>query len=166
MVQATIRCPVVQDETATLVPDLFRVVRRLRRVSDPRLDVTTIMLLHRLACSGPSRPSDLAAEVELDLSTVSRHARSLADSGLISREPDPQDGRSLLLALTQHGADVMTGAFHRREQALARVTAAWDPADVATLRRLLARLADDLDHPDAGTGDAPDQADTTLEEIR
>ncbi len=166
MVQATIRCPVVQDETATLVPDLYRVVRRLRRVYDPRLDVTTIMLLHRLACSGPTRPSDLAAEVELDLSTVSRHARSLADAGLISREPDPQDGRSLLLALTQQGADAMTGAFRRREQALARSTAAWDPADVALLRGLLARLADDLDHTDAGTGDTTDRADTLLEEHR
>jgi DNA-binding MarR family transcriptional regulator len=157
MMQASIDCPVVvRDEGSGLVPDLYRVVRRLRRLSDPQhQDVTTMLLLHRLACAGPTRPSDLAADVQLDLSTVSRHARSLADAGMVSRDPDPQDGRSLLLALTERGAQEMSAAFRRREQLITRATADWDSADVQILGRLLARLADDLDDPDAGPGTAP-----------
>jgi DNA-binding MarR family transcriptional regulator len=149
VVQPTIRCPVVDDPTAALVPDLYRVVRRLRRISDAAaLDVTTLMLLHRLGAGGPARPSDLAAELGLDLSTVSRHARALGDLDLVSRDPDPQDGRSLQLSLTQAGADHMTEAFRRREDAVARATADWDAADVDALRALLGRLASDLDRLD------------------
>jgi DNA-binding MarR family transcriptional regulator len=149
MVQPTIRCPVVDDPTAALVPDLYRVVRRLRRISDsPALDVTTLMLLHRLGAGGAARPSDLAAELGLALSTISRHARALGDLGLVSRDPDPEDGRSLQLSLTQAGADHMTDAFRRREDAVARATTGWDASDVDALRALLARLATDLDHLD------------------
>jgi DNA-binding MarR family transcriptional regulator len=157
MVQATIGCPALgPSEGSGLVPDLYRVVRRLRRLSDPQhQDVTTMLLLHRLACAGPTRPSDLAADVQLDLSTVSRHARSLADAGMLSRDPDPQDGRSLLLALTEHGAQEMSSAFRRRQQLITRATADWDSADVQTLERLLARLADDLDDPDDDHGAVP-----------
>jgi DNA-binding MarR family transcriptional regulator len=164
MVQATIRCPVVEDAGASLVPDLYRVVRRLRRLTDPQqADVATLMLLHRLACAGPTRPSDLAGELGLDLSTVSRHARSLAEAGLVSRDPDPEDGRSLLLALTQSGADYMTEAFHRRQVAVAAVTAAWEPDEQEHLRRLLRRLADDLDATDPADpapADATDHEET------
>lgn len=139
----------VEDDTASLVPDLYRVVRRLRRLTDPQqADVATLMLLHRLACAGPTRPSDLAGELGLDLSTVSRHARSLAAEGLLRREPDPEDGRSLLLTLTQPGADYMTQAFHRRQAAVAAVMARWAPAEQERLRLLLRRLADDLDTTD------------------
>ncbi len=146
MVQATIRCPVVEDADATLVPGLYRIVRRLRRLSDTaQVDVATLMLMHRLACAGPTRPSDLAAELGLDLSTVSRHAQGLAQAGMVSRDPDPQDGRSLLLSLTQAGADHMSEAFRRREAAVAVATADWPAADLDTLRRLLGRLADALD---------------------
>ncbi len=136
----------VDDAEATLVPGLYRIVRRLRRLSDTApVDVATLMLMHRLACAGPTRPSDLAAELGLDLSTVSRHAQGLTQAGMVSRDPDPQDGRSLLLSLTQAGADHMSDAFRRREEAVAAATADWPAADVDTLRRLLGRLADDLD---------------------
>lgn len=139
----------MDDANAAFVPDLYRVARRLRRLADsPSLDVTTLMLLHRLGSAGASRPSDLATELGLDLSTISRHARTLTDLGLVSRDPDPDDGRSLLLSLTQEGADRMTAAVRRRQEAVAAATSAWDPADVDSLRTLLARLAHDLDRLD------------------
>lgn len=145
MVQATSVCPALGS--ATLVPDLYRIARRLRRLSgSPQLDVATLMLLHRLGCEGATRPSDLATELGLDASTVSRHARTLLDAGLVERQPDPADGRAFRLSLTLDGESAMTEAFRRREDAVTAATASWDPADVADLRRLLGRLADDLEH--------------------
>jgi DNA-binding MarR family transcriptional regulator len=140
------------NAASTLVPDLFRIARRLRRFGGPaQIDVAALMLLHRLACDGPKRPSDLATDAGLDLSTVSRHIRALDEDGLIVREPDPSDGRSFHLSLTAKGGDLLVDALRRREQSVDRALTAWDVDDVATLRRLLGRLADDLDRIDEET---------------
>jgi DNA-binding MarR family transcriptional regulator len=135
-------------ESTSLVPDLYRIVRRLRTSSGsaPAIDVTAMMLLHKLGCDGSRRPSDLALEFGLDLSTVSRHVRTLEHDGLLAREPDPDDGRAHLVSLTAHGTDVMTQAVRRREVAVTHALAGWSLDDVAALHLLLGRLADDLDH--------------------
>jgi DNA-binding MarR family transcriptional regulator len=144
--------PAGPGATSTLVPDLFRIARRLRRFGGPaQIDVAAVMLLHRLACDGSKRPSDLAADAGLDLSTVSRHIRALDEEGLLVREPDPDDGRSFHLTLTPKGADLMVDALRRREQGVERALASWDDDDVTNLHRLLGRLADDLDRIDEGT---------------
>lgn len=132
---------------ASLVPDLYRIIRRLRSAggSAPTVDVTAMMLLHKLGCDGPRRPSDLALEFALDLSTVSRHVRALEHDGLLVREQDPDDGRAHLVSVTAQGTAVMTAAFHRRAIAVADALAGWAADDVAALHTLLGRLADDLD---------------------
>lgn len=150
MVQPTIEPSpgVSARERPSLVPDLYRIIRRLRTSggSSPTVDVTAMMLLHKLGCEGPRRPSDLALEFGLDLSTVSRHVRALEHDGLLAREPDPDDGRALLVSVTAEGTAVMTQAFRRREIAVAEALAGWPGDDVAALHTLLGRLADDLDH--------------------
>ncbi|MGA7687603.1 MAG: MarR family transcriptional regulator [Jiangellales bacterium] len=130
------------------MPDLYRVIRRLRTSggSPPTIDVTAMMLLHKLGCEGPRRPSDLALDFGLDLSTVSRHVRALEHDGLLAREPDPDDGRAHLVSVTEPGTTVMTHAFRRREIAVTDALASWPADDVAALHTLLGRLADDLDH--------------------
>lgn len=138
--------------TSGLVPDLFRIARRLRRSGGPaQVDVAALMLMHRLACDGAKRPSDLAADASLDLSTVSRHIRTLDDAGLIARDPDPDDGRSYRLSLTDKGTDLMVEALQRRERSVEQALARWDAHDVSELRRLLGRLADDLENSDEET---------------
>lgn len=136
-------------DTSPLVPDLFRIARRLRRFGGPtQIDIAALMLLHRLACAGMTRPSDLAADAGLDLSTVSRHIRALDEAGLVAREPDPDDRRSFRLSLTPKGADLMVEALRRREQSVERALTGWNDDDVNDLHRLLGRLADDLERID------------------
>lgn len=133
-------------DASTLVPDLFRIARRLRSAGGPiTLDIAAVLILHRLATIGPTRPTELASDVTLDLSTVSRHVRSLEDAGLVARHDDPADRRSCLVSLTDSGAAVLIDALRRRERHLATALSTWDSDDVAHLRRLLGRLADDLD---------------------
>jgi len=108
-------------------------------------------MLHRLACDGPKRPSDLAAEVGLDLSTVSRHVRALEDGGLVTREADPDDGRSFWLSITAAGAEITQAGLQRRERMVDDALNRWDAGDADALRRLLRRLADDLDILDEET---------------
>lgn len=144
-------CPAL-DTASTLVPDLFRIARRLRRSGGPaQIDVAALMLLHRLACDGPKRSSDLAADVGLDTSTVSRHVKALDDAGLVMREPDPADGRSFRLSVTAAGTTEMVEALRRRERVVEQALGAWDDADTVVLRELLGRLADDLERIDEET---------------
>jgi DNA-binding MarR family transcriptional regulator len=151
VVQATVSsppaavCPAL-DTTSTLVADLFRIARRLRRSGGPaQIDIAALMLLHRLAFDGPKRSADLAADVGLDTSTVSRHVKALDDAGLVTREPDPADGRSFRLSVTSRGTEEMVAALQRRERSVEEALRPWEDADVAVLRTLLGRLADDLE---------------------
>jgi DNA-binding MarR family transcriptional regulator len=129
-----------------LVPVVFRLARRLRRAGGtPQLDIAALMLLHRLDCGGPTRTSDLAGELELDASTVSRQASALEQQGLITRSQDAADRRAWLLSVTPAGAELLTTSLTRREEAIRAATATWSAADLALLQLLLTRLADDLD---------------------
>jgi DNA-binding MarR family transcriptional regulator len=152
MVEATSgsRIPhVVTYPTSTFVPDLFRIARRLRRAGGPeQTDVAAVLILHRLTSDGPRRPSDLAVDVGLDLSTVSRHVKALEDTGLTERRPDPHDGRSFRVSITARGSGLLADALRRRQEVVDRALSLWDADDADALRRLLGRLADDLDRLD------------------
>ncbi len=92
----------------------------------------------------PMRISDLAAKVELDSSTVSRHIKALQESGLVERTTDPADGRASLVQLSEQGREIMRAAFQRRFQRIEGVLEPWSERDRADLQRLLTRLAADL----------------------
>jgi len=66
---------------------------------------------------GPQRPIDLARLLHLPISTVSELSDRLVQAGLLLRERNPQDRRSVVLAPT-----VKT---HQAVQALRRAAAGW-----------------------------------------
>jgi DNA-binding MarR family transcriptional regulator len=67
------------------------------------LDKGSFPVLIVLQDSGQARLSELAAVLELDLSTVSRHVSHFQRLGLIARTPDADDGRAFQLSLTEEG---------------------------------------------------------------
>ncbi|MFE9469740.1 MarR family winged helix-turn-helix transcriptional regulator [Streptomyces griseofuscus] len=116
------------------------------------------VLLARLVTCGRRRATDLAADVFLDLSTVSRQARSLVDRGLVERHPDPEDRRGSLLSATEAGRAAYQSAVRRREAELTRLLEPWPIEDRTVLTRLLKRLNDDLvdsTYTSLGTGQHP-----------
>jgi DNA-binding MarR family transcriptional regulator len=103
------------------------------------------------------RLSDLAALLELDLSTVSRQIRHLVDSGLVIRESDPVDGRACLLSLSPRGRSVLDAVRDARCQVLQAALGEWRGEERAEIAAALTRLADDLQpagHASPGT-DSP-----------
>ncbi|MFY4718340.1 MarR family winged helix-turn-helix transcriptional regulator [Streptomyces sp. LaBMicrA B280] len=116
------------------------------------------VLLARLVTCGRRRATDLAGDVFLDLSTVSRQVRSLVDRGLVERHPDPEDRRGSLLSATEAGRTAYRSAVRRREAELTRLLEPWPAEDRALLTRLLKRLNDDLvdsTYTSLGTGQHP-----------
>ena len=85
--------------------ELLRVVqfRDRDRACCYGLSVSQCYALEAVVRSGPLTVNDLAAALYLDKSTASRLARGLTDRGLILRQRDPGDGRTVRLAATAEG---------------------------------------------------------------
>jgi DNA-binding MarR family transcriptional regulator len=130
---------------AALTSALLRVLQRVRQAEhDDPVDRSAVVLLARLHEHGPLRLSDLAALLFLDVSTVSRHARSLEDRGFVARADDPDDGRAVRLRLTPGGERVLEKAFANRQAWLDGCIADWSDDERRRLAEDLDRLADAL----------------------
>jgi DNA-binding MarR family transcriptional regulator len=140
------------EELTTGLSSLFQALQRMKAAAarsgevEAERERAAHVLLFPLCHEGPLRQTELAELVHADPSTVSRHVARLVDQGLVTRVPDERDGRASQLVVTERGT--ATAEAMRRERAahLQDVTADWDEDDVATLARLLRRLATDINH--------------------
>ncbi|WDG17380.1 MarR family winged helix-turn-helix transcriptional regulator [Microbacterium sp. Clip185] len=82
----------------------------------------------------------LADHLLLDKGQLSRTVRELEALGLITRSPDPADGRSSLLSPTEYGMERLAAARAPQEGVLVRALESWDVSDIDNLRRLLQAL--------------------------
>lgn len=119
--------------------------RRLRpRLPGDAVDFSALPLLKTLQLHGPMRISTLAGLLQLDASTVSRHARQLETRGLIARTGDPDDGRASRVTVSEHGVGCLVRHAGRRQELIASVLAGWSAEDREQLRVLLTRFDQDL----------------------
>ena len=95
------------------------------------VDELTYPILSGLARTGPRSAADLAPDVGLDRSGVTRRASRLEAAGLVRREPDPADRRATLLALTDEGERTVEALRRRLAEHITASLAAW-PDDEAT----------------------------------
>ena len=135
--------------SADLATALLRVVQRVKQAQhDDPVDRSAIIMLARLHEHGPMRLSDLAGHLCLDVSTVSRHARTLEEHGYVARADDPTDGRAVRLTLAEPGRAVLETAFRNRQAWLDRSLVDWSAAERHDLTVRLSRLADALAQTD------------------
>ena len=134
--------------------DLFRDVYRrgARRIPDARERTspeTTALLLH-LAQAGPLTLTEMAAHMARAPSTLSAKVAALEERGLLARRPDAQDGRRILVWLSDAGRAALDDALQvlddrRLRAAAARLNPARRAAVIAALDDLHRALASD-DH--------------------
>ena len=119
---------------------LGRIVRRLR--AEPGLPpVAQLAVLGRLDREGPASTSDLAAAERMRPQSMAQTVHDLEAAGLVSRRPDPGDGRRALVDLTPAGLERLETARARREGRLAEILEdEFTPAERQTLREALALL--------------------------
>jgi DNA-binding MarR family transcriptional regulator len=109
------------------------------------------------AAGGSLTQRDLTEATVMDKVAVNRAVKVLEERGLVARVPNPEDGRSHLLALTGEGRGI-----HAEVMPLARATeadllAGLAPEEEAALRRLLASLRDRAALLAAQTREGPEQ---------
>lgn len=106
----------------------------------PGLEPGHYAFLARLEEIGAGRPSELAAYFHIGKATAGRQLTCLESLGLVTRRPDPEDGRAHLLELTPEGKARMHAArAQRRETFLTRLST-WEEQDLSSLARLLSRF--------------------------
>lgn len=136
----------VQSPEDSVLAALLAIGRLMRqRVGTSGLEPGTFWLLNNLRSTGAQRVTELAARIQLDASTVSRHIQQLEKSELVERAADPLDGRAQIVDLTEVGRAVLETALDQRRAALVQHFADWDHADVLTLERLLNRFVEGID---------------------
>jgi DNA-binding MarR family transcriptional regulator len=82
----------------------------------------------------------LMDQLSLSSGTISIRIDQLAGRGLVRRDPDPDDGRSVQVTLTEDGERLFNAVAPEHLANEARLVAALDPAEQAQLARLLKTL--------------------------
>ena len=123
---------------------LGRLVRRLR--AEPGPSAGRLAVLGRLDRDGAASISDLAACERIRPQSMAQTVHDLEIAGLVSRRPDPADGRRAFVELTTAGLELLQTTRARREtwltEALERELDASERALVHEALALLSRIAD------------------------
>ncbi|WP_405998536.1 MarR family winged helix-turn-helix transcriptional regulator [Streptomyces sp. NBC_00829] len=137
----------VDQEFLALERELAVFLRRARASSGemarevhPELEPAAYGLLVRLEEAGQQRATELAGYFGVGKATMSRQLRALEELGLVTREPDPADGRASLVRLTEEGRGRFRRVRDARRDRYVRKLADWDRGEVAELARLLQQL--------------------------
>lgn len=121
-----------------------QVVRRLR--AQHRFPLAQATVLGRLDREGERSVSDLALAEHVRPQSMAQTVGDLESEGLVSRRPDPEDGRRALVELTAQGREALAAERSRREGWLAEaIQGDLTPEEQEVLARavpLLRRLAE------------------------
>jgi DNA-binding MarR family transcriptional regulator len=127
-----------------------RTARRLRQEAGSDLSPSLTAALATVERHGPLTPSELAARERVQRPTATRVVARLAEEGLVARTPDPEDGRSALVAVTPRGSRLLRDLRTHKEAFLARRLDRLDAEERATLARAAEILERLLEEEDGG----------------
>ena len=120
-----------------------------------REETTSRMKVLGALTESPALGKDVAAELGLDPSTVSRHIASLEAAGLIERRRDLGDRRAHPVVATEAGRLAYGQSLRERLGAITAAVADWPAADREQLALLLDRLVADIDERGITAPDQP-----------
>jgi DNA-binding MarR family transcriptional regulator len=129
----------LKNDVQEMVAALMAVVGSVQR-AQRQGDAAALSVLRVAGSSGRARPSDIANELGVHQSTITRQVRRLQDLGYVEISADPDDGRSCFISLTDAGWQELRRLAEFGLSRFALFVADWDADEVRTLGRLLAKL--------------------------
>ncbi|MFD2421167.1 MarR family winged helix-turn-helix transcriptional regulator [Amycolatopsis pigmentata] len=127
-----------------LVYPLARIAETMRRQQRRLIDPTRQAILQQAAVRGEVRPSELASELGVHQSSISRQTRTLEDDGFVRLRADPADRRSCVITLTDPGWAEVHRLTRLGLERFDTFLADWDAEDVRLLGSLLTRLEESV----------------------
>lgn len=161
----------IQQQTSQeLLTELSTVVRQGRHLSRHVVDlhgstrpghpsISSYGVLAALLRSDGIRVTELAAELNVDASVLSRQASALERDDYVTREPDPLDRRAARLRITSVGRRVAQQWERSRAEWLRDALSEWPESDARTLVSLLGRLWMDVSSAAGRNESAPTAED-------
>jgi DNA-binding MarR family transcriptional regulator len=135
---------------AELMTAMTRLRARLRSESTPndmRWSWSQLAALGRIVTDGPTTTSDLAQAEHVRRQSMAETVAVLRADGLLDAQPDPTDGRKMLLVATRRGRDLLERIPAAREAWLSvTMDAILDRDEQRILHEaaaIMSRLADD-----------------------
>jgi DNA-binding MarR family transcriptional regulator len=114
-----------------------RLARRLRQQSNTGLTPTQLSALAAVDHHGPLTLGDLAQHEQIAPPTVTKVVAKLEADGFLTRQADPDDRRSTLVATTRSGRKLLDATRTRKDAWLAARIAALAPDEQARLEQAL-----------------------------
>jgi DNA-binding MarR family transcriptional regulator len=126
-----------------------RINRRLRALGEG-LSYGQLSALATVVRLGPLRPSEIARIETIAAPTATRLVSELESRGLVTKEPDPADGRSWLVSGTPEGEEILTHAREERTLRMQSLLDALDDDQRAALTAAVGALEILADAPEPG----------------
>ena len=92
-----------------------RLNRRLRQERHSELTPSQLSVLGTLVTLGPTSPSAVATRERVSAPSVTRTINCLAEEGYVVREPHPDDGRQVVVTVSDRGREVLGEERQRRD---------------------------------------------------
>ncbi|MCK1796593.1 MarR family transcriptional regulator [Streptomyces sp. XM4193] len=119
-----------------------RVYGALTRGVGEGIDEVTYPVISGLARRGSCTSAELAQDVSVDRSVVSRRATTLEHYGFLARTTDPRDSRGTLLVLTPRGQEAVTVMRERLASLIGDYLAEWSEEEVAVFVKIFRRFVE------------------------
>jgi DNA-binding MarR family transcriptional regulator len=114
-------------------------VRKLR--AESRVPSSHLSVLSRLERLGPQTTSALASAERMRPQSMAQVVAELKDGDLVTRRPDPDDRRQILIELTEPGQKLLREQRRRRDDWLSRaIDDELSPAEQRVLLEAIALL--------------------------
>ncbi|MBN8954699.1 MULTISPECIES: MarR family transcriptional regulator [unclassified Rhizobium] len=135
------------DAPAPLINMASRSFARLgeRRVKALGFNIGQLPVLYMLRNGAEMSQKDLAKFAKIEQPSMAQMLARMERDGLIRRTPDPTDGRSSLVSLTDAARERLPAARQALEEGREVVLAGFSAEEVQTLLRLMRRLNQNLD---------------------
>jgi DNA-binding MarR family transcriptional regulator len=125
---------IVDELAAALAVDLERIVRLYRSLTPPQgLSLTAAATLIAVERLGPQRLTALAAREGVTQPAMTQLISRLEDAGLVRRGSHPDDGRVVLITITDEGRATVARRRDARATSLAAILAQLSPDHLAAL---------------------------------
>lgn len=138
------------DALEGLIDTLADLTRRHRNLTarlsrESGLPASQVAVLATVARLGECRIAEVAEELLVDPSVISRQISPLEQEGSVERRQDPADARAALIRLTPRGEESLAAVRRLRRRHLETALAEWSESDVAGLTEVLGTVSRFLD---------------------
>jgi MarR family transcriptional regulator for hemolysin len=132
-----------------LVRTMARTAQAMRRhlektIADVPGGMSAWWVLRHLHQAGPQAQADMARSVGVAGSTLTRRLEQMEADGLITRTADPDDGRRIIVALSEAGESTRGGQRERADAEVARLVANVAPEDLEAFGRMVEKIRENL----------------------